>query len=268
MSWTCAACATTNEDAADACIVCQTARSSMASGSSGVPLVPVVGASRAPASAGASPASRTPNAPLPPTGWSGATTPTPGPSGRIPWVAIAVIAAVAALGIGVGIVLSGGGDDEVASTGNAQTSEPSPDGVQASSATEEADVTFEEETTSAPPTTTPPTTVPPTTPTTIATPPGLDVLPYDRWVTVLYSRAKGEYSLDQVLAEAEQVASRQGGDSRVRVVDSDASMHMRSGFWAIILVDFGSREEAIGWCDEFGIPKGPCNPLQTLTGQR
>lgn len=187
-------------------------------------------------------------------------------------MAIAIVIVVAFVGIGVGVLVAGGSDSDPASDLSAQDADADGAelGTDESPGGSDDELSGDDATDSDPDTSSVTLTIPETTPPTTAavTATTLDLEPYDRWITILHSRSKDEFGLEQVNAEAAAMAASHGGDSRVRVVDSDASRHMNANYWVIILADFGSRAEAIAGCADYGIPVGDCYARQTLTGAR
>lgn len=259
MSWTCPSCRTVNATEAPRCTVCGGAADAPRTAGSGAPTVPVV--TRVPAAAPIAAAAGSQGGPPPaaavaePTRWS-----------RGPFAALVVV--VVALVVGLAVVLLGADApadpaavDAGGGGGASDTALPTsdPDSGDRPTPTEQAIVDPSVSPTVAPGTAT---TVPAPTPAS-----RVSVVPDDRWITVLHSRAKSEQGVDQVLAEATRLAASHG-DDRVRVVDSDATPHMRSGYWVIVLVDFDSRAEALSWCDDYGLAVGDCYPRQTRTGER
>lgn len=271
MNWNCSTCQTVNVDSDVFCVACAAARVPKPSAEPIVPVVPLITSSPVPP--GQHPTANSSNQPAPTTTMPIVALGPPPPTKNNPWLIGAVVTLLVVLVMGIAVLVAR--NNTSAPTSAPSSSERRPDrrgqDDEPSSTIAESSLPTNVPTISLPETSVPAATnIIPTAPPVgpdAASYPMLDTELPDRWITMLYSLPKGEYTLAQADGEAAAIARSQNIDQRVRLLDSDQSEHMNPGYWAIVVIGFDTRAEAIAMCDTFGIRRGDCYPRQPITGE-
>lgn len=85
------------------------------------------------------------------------------------------------------------------------------------------------------------------------TPSAINSLSPDNYLTVLESLSKQDWTLEQAAAKAEELSV---DDFRVEVLDTDAFKKLTPGYWALVVPDAASSQEAKDRCPKFNRPFG------------
>ncbi len=85
------------------------------------------------------------------------------------------------------------------------------------------------------------------------TPSAITSLSPDNYLTVLESLGKQDWTLEQATKKAEELSVK---GLRVEVLDTDAFKKLTPGYWALVVPDAASSQEAKDRCPKFDRPFG------------
>jgi hypothetical protein len=85
------------------------------------------------------------------------------------------------------------------------------------------------------------------------TPSVITSLSKDNYLTVLESLGKSDWTVEQALAKAEELSVK---EYRVEVLDTDSFKKLTPGYWALVVPDAASSQEAKERCAAFKRPFG------------